>query len=81
MTNSRRSGLVRRKGGKMGMIIIRTAGSFGNDEKIFTASEYGHAHCVNKAMTYFNCLMRKSINSDHKLQEEGVKPEKGFTLE
>ena len=64
----------------MGMIRIEVRGSFGNKEISFTAQEYGHAHCVNKAMIWLNDLMRESINNDHKCHDEGVKPEKGFNV-
>ena len=49
----------------MGMIVIKTDGSFGQSEVVFRAIEHGHAHCVNKAMIYLNGLMKKSINLDH----------------
>jgi len=65
----------------MGLIKITTAGSFGVSEVIFTAQDNGHSHCVNKAYIWLNELMRKSINLDHKLQEEGCKPDKGFTVD
>jgi len=45
----------------MGMIVIKTDGSFGQSEVVFRAIEHGH--------------MKKSINLDHKLQGEGCIPE------
>ena len=65
----------------MGMIVIKTDGSFGQSVMVFQANDHGHAHCVNKAMIYLNEIMRRAINSDHKLQSEGIKPDKGFSVE
>ena len=65
----------------MGMIKVTTMGSFGNKEVIFMANEHGHAHCVNKTMMWLNEVMRTAINSDHKLHDEGHKPEKDFIID
>ena len=62
----------------MGMITIQTTGSFGRTDKVFTASEHGHAHCINEAQEYLTELMREAVNADHHLHEDGAKPNKGF---
>lgn len=63
----------------MGIIVIETLGSFGGSKKTFnSAMKYGHAHCVNEAQEYLTEVMRKAINADHHLHEDGVKPENGF---
>ena len=64
----------------MGMITITTAGSFGQKSRIVSAMGHGHAHAVAEAIEYLSVeLMKEAINLDHKLHEQGQRPEQGFT--
>lgn len=62
----------------MGMIIIEVSGSFEIKREQFMALDHGHAHCVCEAQKYLNTLLIDAINKDHKLHEEGAKPNLGF---
>jgi len=64
----------------MGLISIKTAGSFGLSERVFSAQQHGHAHAVNEAQKYLCDIMKGSIAQDHDCHDEGVKPENGFTV-
>jgi len=61
------------------MIKIEMLGSFPKDEKVFKAQTHGHAHAVNAAIKWLSNRMKESINLDHQLSAEGVKPDEGFT--
>lgn len=63
----------------MGMIEIRTMGSFPNDIRTFGAMKNGHAHAVAQAITYLShVVLPEAIERDHKLHEQGEQPRKGF---
>jgi len=65
----------------MGLISIVTKGSFGTNERVFSAQQHGHAYAVNEAQDYLSNLMVKSINKDHDLHDQNCKPDQGFTIE
>ena len=69
----------------MGMIRVEISGSFTEDGNVefsqFSAVPYGHAHAVTNALNYLTEILRRSINEDHALHEDGQKPEKGFERE
>ena len=63
----------------MGLIIIKTAGSFGESEKVFSAHKHGHAHAVAQAMQHLSGgLLPESIEADHRLHDLNEKPSEGF---
>lgn len=63
----------------MGMINIRSWGSFPKQERTFSAMERGHAHAVAEAIRFLSEeVLPEAIERDHKLHEEGAKPEMGF---
>ena len=65
----------------MGLISIVTKGSFGTNERVFSAQQHGHAHAVNEAQNYLSNLMVKAINKDHQLHDQKCTPSEGFTVE
>ena len=65
----------------MGQISINTSGSFGEDVKSISASQHGHAHAIEQAIRYLLDLLPWAITQDHRLQETGEYPEKGFSIE
>ena len=66
----------------MGMITIKTMGSFGEKEETFSAESNGHAAAVAKAIDYLaRSLLPWSIARDHRLHEDGEKPEEGWYIE
>ena len=63
----------------MGTIRIQFNGSFGKNEKNFTALTHGHAHAVGEVIKYLaEEVLPEAIASDHKLHSEGYFPEHGF---
>jgi hypothetical protein len=63
----------------MGMIKIKSWGSFPEKEIEICAIEHGHAHAVAEAISYLSSkLLPQAISLDHRLHEEGAKPNKGF---
>jgi len=63
----------------MGMITIQLAGSFGIRSKTFKAITNGHAHAVAQALKWLSSdVLPDSIAQDHKLHDQGCKPEEGF---
>lgn len=67
----------------MGSITINFEGSFAPfARKTFPAIEYGHAQAVAEVINFLSGeVLSKAIALDHKLQEEGVYPTKGFDKE
>lgn len=66
----------------MGMIIIKTMGSFGEKEASFNAESNGHASAVAEAIGYLaRSLLPWSIARDHRLQAEGEEPNEGWYIE
>lgn len=62
----------------MGMIHIRTHGSFPDRVANFGAMERGHAHAVAEAIEYLASeVLPAAIESDHRLHEAGIKPDSG----
>jgi len=65
----------------MGVITIRVQGSF---QPAFPTMELraetgGHADAVARAIEYLSqTVLPAAIRQDHKLHDEGHKPEKGF---
>ena len=63
----------------MGMIMVRTGGSFPTREEKFDAREHGHARAVADAIKFLSeTVLPDAIRQDHDLHEEGVKPDKSF---
>ena len=63
----------------MGQIVIKTSGSFPSANESFTALYYGHADAVTQAIEYLGKkVLPEAIALDHKLQEEGLAPMRGF---
>lgn len=63
----------------MGMIQIKTWGSFPTQDKTFSAMERGHAHAVAEAIRWLSEeVLPEAIERDHKLHERGAKPSMGF---
>lgn len=63
----------------MGMLQIKTWGSFPNKSIEFTAQSRGHAHAVAEAIQYLSeHVLPAAIEQDHKLHEAGHKPADGF---
>lgn len=68
----------------MGRIIIKIEGSFkdgGVDDKqhIYSAETHGHADAVSRAIEHLSrYVLPKATALDHKLHEEGHKPDGGF---
>lgn len=63
----------------MGMMQIRTWGSFPANDKTFSAMERGHAHAVAEAIAFLsNVVLPEAIERDHRLHEKGAKPTQGF---
>lgn len=63
----------------MGMLNIRSWGSFPNQDKTFSAMERGHAHAVAEAIRFLSEeVLPEAIERDHKLHEQGATPSMGF---
>lgn len=63
----------------MGIIRIEVRGSFRekNEDKVFTAKEFGHAHAVADAIDYLSQLLPWAIAQDHWLHEKQTYPMSG----
>lgn len=60
----------------MGLIRITTDGSFPVTEKIFYAQTGGHVQAIGEAIQWLsNIALPQSIVLDHKLHDEGVRPD------
>jgi hypothetical protein len=63
----------------MGMMHIRTTGSFPVRYIEFGAMEHGHAHAVAEAIQFLTeVVLPAAIDQDHRLHDEGIKPTGGF---
>jgi hypothetical protein len=63
----------------MGMIVIKTLGSFGETEQSFKAQDHGHADAIALAMTYLSTvLLPEATTLDHKLHSQGQEPSYGW---
>jgi hypothetical protein len=63
----------------MGMIHIRTTGSFPCHDTVFSAVEHGHAHAVAEAIQWLaEEVLPAAIDQDHRLHHEGSIPSGGF---
>ena len=63
----------------MGMLQIKTWGSFKGQEKTFTAMTNGHAHAVAEAIAFLaKEVLPAAIVQDHDLQKDNCYPENGF---
>ncbi len=63
----------------MGLINIKTLGSFPQRDKSFSALEHGHARAVANAIKWLSEeVLPEAIKQDHVLHEDGAKPEHGF---
>jgi len=63
----------------MGVLTIQTSGSFPNLSKTFGAIDRGHAHAVAEAIQWLSEeVLPEAIERDHKLHDEGSKPNMGF---
>lgn len=63
----------------MGVLNISTSGSFPNRTKQFGAITHGHAHAVAEAIKWLSEeVLPAAIEQDHKLHDEGAKPQFGF---
>ena len=59
----------------MGMILVRTGGSFPTREQKFSALEHGHARAVADAIKHLSDeVLPAAIREDHNLHEEGSYP-------
>jgi len=63
----------------MGMIRIELGGSFGGNIKVVSAMQNGHADAVAQVLEWLAAeVLPCAIALDHKLHDEGEKPEQGF---
>lgn len=63
----------------MGMITIKTVGSFGETSKSFHAAEHGHADAVAQAIEYLAAtLLPDATAQDHHLRDGDNFPNSGF---
>ncbi len=63
----------------MGMINVKTYGSFPNRDRSFPAQEHGHARAVADAIKFLSeTVLPDAIRQDHDLHEQGSKPTKSF---
>ena len=63
----------------MGKINIQTVGSFGTNNKSFSAMKNGHADAVAQAIEWLAAeLLPKATADDHELHTEGEEPIDGF---
>lgn len=63
----------------MGMISIKTVGSFPDGDKWFSAENHGHAHAVARAIAHLvDDVLPWAIARDHRLQAEGAEPRRGW---
>jgi hypothetical protein len=62
----------------MGMIKIQMMGSFPQEEKSFSAMQYGHADAITQAIAYLTGKLPWATGRDHELHEQGESPEYGF---
>lgn len=63
----------------MGQIRIILNGSFGRNEKAFSAMTNGHAGATARAIEWLSGkVLPGSTALDHKLHDKGDKPTKGF---
>jgi len=63
----------------MGMIVVKTFGSFPTREKTFSAEDHGHARAVADAIKYLSeIVLPSAIRQDHDLHEDGAKPNRNF---
>jgi hypothetical protein len=63
----------------MGILTIDTTGSFPRRNRVFRAQGNGHAHAVAEAIAYLSTeVLPAAIESDHRLHDEGAKPDNGF---
>ena len=62
---------------------MKIEGSFkdggADGEYVYSAETHGHAHAVARAIEHLSrYTLPKAISLDHKLHEQGDKPERGF---
>jgi hypothetical protein len=63
----------------MGMVSIKTSGSFRQRSQVFSAMEHGHARAIADAIKYLSEeVLPEAIRQDHDLHENGKAPEKNF---
>lgn len=63
----------------MGMIDIRTGGSFPDRDRQFGAQDHGHAHAVADAIAWLaEEVLPEAIERDHRLHADGRTPRQGF---
>lgn len=63
----------------MGQLTIETHGSFPTHRVVFSALDHGHAHAVAQAIAWMSDeLLPEAIQLDHRLHDQGSKPELGF---
>lgn len=63
----------------MGMLTIRTDGSFPRRRRVWSAQQHGHAHAVAAAIAWLSEeVLPAAIEQDHRLHAEGREPAAGF---
>jgi hypothetical protein len=63
----------------MGMISIKTWGSFPTRDKAFGAMASGHAHAVAEAIRFLaEEVLPEAIERDHRLHARGSVPARGY---
>lgn len=62
----------------MGMLMVRTWGSFRMQETIFKAQSCGHAVAVDDAITFLEKFKKEARKQDKQLREEGHAPDDDF---
>jgi hypothetical protein len=66
----------------MGMVRIEFTGSFGKRAWHTTAMEFGHAQAIADAIEWLaKKELPKAIEQDHRLHDEGARPERSFGRE
>jgi len=63
----------------MGYLVVETGGSFPSRRRQFSAQTSGHAHAVAEAIAYLaEEVLPGAIAQDHRLHEQGARPDQGF---